>query len=450
MSDLEYKCVGAGCEVTDEARGEVVAVVATTNRVDKGHDVILSNSVQPRTGAPVKISNYAHDVILDGGAPVGKGVIAEEGNELVLRGRYFMTTERGREAFNTVKELGSDGQFSFGFPRSMETAPLTDEWRAKGARRIIRGIQPIEASPVFIGEGVGTRLVSAKCSECGGHAAKSTGNTGVASGVGILVPAATGPEASFYRWDEAASRLWLLVLIFNAGATTPWVDSPAWWTRLEQIYGDRYGEDAGATTVPSYTPGAARAIGLADLFGRLDVVSSLERQMGTALPMFRAARGALATPMSSDIAKLLPPRPTTPNFIGDTPAPNKALKPPRPADFKESIPDYAAERAARRVFDAVLAGRTGWKLRTRPPLHWFKGPIARCSGQFLDDQSPPEVWISTGLDPLTTGIAAGHECFHNFELEQQRAGKSYGYSDARAEAHARYLVDRLVAEGVLP
>jgi hypothetical protein len=94
--------------------------------------------------------------------PVGKGTISEEGDKAVLRGRFFMSTQRGLESFNTVKELGPDSEWSFGFPRRVQTAELTDEWRAKGARRIIKGMLPIEASPVFIGAGIGTRTVMTK------------------------------------------------------------------------------------------------------------------------------------------------------------------------------------------------------------------------------------------------------------------------------------------------
>jgi hypothetical protein len=40
---------------------------------------------------------------------------------------------------------------------------MTDEWRQKGARRLIAGLYPIEASPVFVGAGQGTMTLFTKC-----------------------------------------------------------------------------------------------------------------------------------------------------------------------------------------------------------------------------------------------------------------------------------------------
>src|SRR3989442_6390430 len=108
------------------------------------------------------MSAYGHDVVLDGAAPVGKGTINVQGDKAVFQGRFFMSTERGREAFHTVKELGPDSDWSFGFPRGVKTVEPTAEWRAKGARRVLAGIQPIEASPGFRGAGIGTGTVMAK------------------------------------------------------------------------------------------------------------------------------------------------------------------------------------------------------------------------------------------------------------------------------------------------
>jgi hypothetical protein len=163
MSDLEMKSFGP-FEIKSEDRGEVVAVVATLGVVDKDGDVILPGAV-PLGGARVKLSGYDHDSVLKNLPPAGKGVIAEEGDHLVFRGKFFMTTERGREAFHTVKELGDEGEWSFGFPRATKNATLTDEWRTKGAKRLIAGMRPIEASPVFVGAGWGTQTLYTKAAE---------------------------------------------------------------------------------------------------------------------------------------------------------------------------------------------------------------------------------------------------------------------------------------------
>jgi hypothetical protein len=147
-------------EVKDETRGEVVAVVATINTVDKDGDVFLPGSIPT---SKVKLSGYGHDIIFEGAAPVGAGTISEEGDKAVLRGRFFLTTARGNEAFQTVKELGADGEWSIGMPRStIKTAPMTDEWKQRGARRLIARAPLIECSPVFQGAQFGTGTLLAK------------------------------------------------------------------------------------------------------------------------------------------------------------------------------------------------------------------------------------------------------------------------------------------------
>jgi hypothetical protein len=158
--DLETKAFGA-LEIKHAEQGEVVAVVATLGVVDRDSDVILPGAI-PHGGAKVRLSGYAHDVVLGDQPPAGKGVIYERDGKAVFEGKFFMSTERGREAFHTTKELGADGQWSFGFPGNVKTAELTEEWRIKGAKRLIAGLIPIEASPVFLGAGIGTGTVSVK------------------------------------------------------------------------------------------------------------------------------------------------------------------------------------------------------------------------------------------------------------------------------------------------
>ena len=163
MSDLEMKSFGP-FEIKSEDRGEVVAVVATLGVVDKDGDVIMPGAF-PVGGSRVKLSGYGHDVVTEGKAPAGSGRIFEQDGKAVFEGKFFMSTMRGREAFLTTKELGTEGEWSFGFPRGVKTGEMTDEWRTKGAKRIITGLMPIEASPVFVGAGWGTGTLLTKAAE---------------------------------------------------------------------------------------------------------------------------------------------------------------------------------------------------------------------------------------------------------------------------------------------
>ena len=163
MPDLEMKSFGP-FEIKSEDRGEVVAIVATLGVVDKDGDVIQKGAVPPG-GSRVKLSGYSHDVITEGAAPVGKGVVIEEGDHLIFKGNFFMSTQRGREAFAVTKELGAEGEWSFGFPKAVKMGDMTDDLRAKGAKRVIAGLTPIEASPVFVGAGWGTGTLLTKAAD---------------------------------------------------------------------------------------------------------------------------------------------------------------------------------------------------------------------------------------------------------------------------------------------
>lgn len=162
-----------GFEVKDADKGEVTAIVATLNVVDRDGDVILPGAVAD--GTRVKLSSYNHDIIFEDRAPVGVGTLSTKGDKLILDGQFFMDTMRGRDAFHTAKGLGAEGQWSIGFPRkSVESATMTDEWRGKGAKRVIAKMPVIEASPVFIGAGIGTQTVAAKGSDVDAEAEAKT------------------------------------------------------------------------------------------------------------------------------------------------------------------------------------------------------------------------------------------------------------------------------------
>lgn len=147
-------------EIKDADRGEVTAVVSTFNVVDRDGDVVLPGAI--KDGTTVKLSAYNHDVITEGAPPAGKGVIRVDGDRAVLHARYFMSTERGRNAFAQVKEMGSDSEWSVGFWRNVETVRMTDAWREKGARRLIAKMIAVESSPVFMGANQFTHTLAAK------------------------------------------------------------------------------------------------------------------------------------------------------------------------------------------------------------------------------------------------------------------------------------------------
>jgi phage head maturation protease len=158
MSDLEMKSFGP-FEIKNEARGEVVAVVSSLDVVDHDREVVRSTSIKGGA-SKVKISFYGHGTAF-GEAPVGKGVIAVEDGKGVLRGNFFMSTTRGREAFETVKALGGDGEWSIGF-RVLKDSKPDEEWKGRGAERMIDEIELFEVSPVLRGASPNTATLAVK------------------------------------------------------------------------------------------------------------------------------------------------------------------------------------------------------------------------------------------------------------------------------------------------
>jgi hypothetical protein len=163
-AEMQTKSLGA-FEIKDEAEGLVEAIVATLNVVDHDGDVILPGAIQ--NGSTVKLSSYAHDVVTAGAAPVGLATVDVVGNQAILKGRFFMNTQRGREAFETVKALGAEGEWSIGF-RPTKTAPVTKAWRERGASRLLASIALVETSPVFVGASPNTGTLGVKSAQADG------------------------------------------------------------------------------------------------------------------------------------------------------------------------------------------------------------------------------------------------------------------------------------------
>jgi hypothetical protein len=153
----------SGLEVKDDDKGEVGANFATLGVVDKDGDIIRKGAL-PK-GAKAAMSRWGHDAIF-GERPVGKGPLAEEGNQLKFAGKMFLNTWEGRETFETLKEMGPDQEWSFGFRVAGWENP-SDEERKQVAVRIITKMEPVastmfEVSPVLAGAGVGTRTTAVK------------------------------------------------------------------------------------------------------------------------------------------------------------------------------------------------------------------------------------------------------------------------------------------------
>jgi hypothetical protein len=159
--DLERKAVQL--ELKADKEGAFVAKIATLDVIDRDQDVTKAGAF---TGKEVLISSYMHGS-WQGGLPVGKAVISENGNDVVAEGEFNLDTETGREHYKAVKFSGGLQEWSYGFRVTEEGSDEEiDEWAKAhdGARpgRILKKVDPFEISPVLLGAGIDTATLAIK------------------------------------------------------------------------------------------------------------------------------------------------------------------------------------------------------------------------------------------------------------------------------------------------
>ncbi len=167
--------VAGPVSIVDPDQGRVQADFCTFDDVDNDGEVTLSGAIDD--GTKCTVSSYNHDTVMGqmlgtgipDQPPVGKGVIRIVGNKAVADLQYFMETQRGREAFLTVKAMGPDARWSYAF-RKTQVAKPTPEWEAKGARKLLVKLGPLldgsmEVSPVKMPAGKGTGTLSVKSAQ---------------------------------------------------------------------------------------------------------------------------------------------------------------------------------------------------------------------------------------------------------------------------------------------
>lgn len=138
-----------------DGEGQFSAVFATLNVVDKDGDVLRPGSVE--SGQPVRISAYGHRS-WNGELPVGKGVIREEDDELIVDGQFFLGSQVAKDTYETVKGLGELQEWSFGFD-----VITSSQGEFEGTSvTFLEKMDVHEVSPVMLGAGIGTRTVDVK------------------------------------------------------------------------------------------------------------------------------------------------------------------------------------------------------------------------------------------------------------------------------------------------
>lgn len=150
----EWKSVRLKDAEFDDERGSIRAVFATMNVIDADRDMTIPGAFGQQR---VRISAYGHGSWM-GELPVGKGRIFERGEDAVLEGRFFLSTQTGREHYYTVKEMGDLQEWSYALPEvDWEMQTIDGE-----QIRVLKRIVVPEVSPVLLGAGVNTRTEQVK------------------------------------------------------------------------------------------------------------------------------------------------------------------------------------------------------------------------------------------------------------------------------------------------
>jgi hypothetical protein len=154
--ELERKSF-TGIELKKDKPGAFIARIATLNVIDKDGDVTLPGAFPE--GKTILISAYMHGS-WNGGLPVGKGVIHERGDDILVDGEFNLNTDTGKEHYETVKFAPDLQEWSYGF-RILEKEEDT-EYEGNHVWRIIKKLDVFEASPVLRGAGMNTATLAIK------------------------------------------------------------------------------------------------------------------------------------------------------------------------------------------------------------------------------------------------------------------------------------------------
>jgi hypothetical protein len=136
-----------------DQEGKFTAVFATLNVIDHDGDITVPGAF--KDGAEVVVGSWGHKSY---DLPVGKGVIRATQNEATVEGEFFLDTQPGKDTYQTVKNLGSLGEWSYIFQVTKQSFGTQDNRPV----RLLEGLQVYSVDPVLAGAGIDTRTTSIK------------------------------------------------------------------------------------------------------------------------------------------------------------------------------------------------------------------------------------------------------------------------------------------------
>lgn len=147
----------ADFELKDD--GELIVAFARFNEIDHDKDVTYAGAIPD--GKSIPLSDFGHAVWPQRGGkpPVGKGRTVIDGDLALFKGAFNLKTTYGRDAYETVKDMGDEQEWSYGFfVKDYEPKPKSHP----GARRGLKSVDIIEVSPVLLGSGKTTFTAAIK------------------------------------------------------------------------------------------------------------------------------------------------------------------------------------------------------------------------------------------------------------------------------------------------
>jgi HK97 family phage prohead protease len=146
--------------LTDEGdKGNVSAVFSVFNEIDSDGDVVLPQSIKSGYGENGVAMVWGHDWK----DVIGRGEIVEEDGRAVFKGQFIMDTQRGRDAYETVKAMGDIQQWSFGYEvLDSENGMFTKDGKEEVEVRYLKSLKVWEVSPVLVGANQNTHTLAVK------------------------------------------------------------------------------------------------------------------------------------------------------------------------------------------------------------------------------------------------------------------------------------------------
>jgi len=144
--DLSFK--NAPIELKEDGdKRYIEAVFSLFDTIDSDNDVTKANALRSGYSGNKVPLVWNHDW----SKVIGRGIIETDNQKAVFKG-YFLNTEAGKEAYNTVKEMQDMQQFSYGF-QVMKSSKGThiDSKGEEVPVRVLEDVKVWEVSPVLVG-----------------------------------------------------------------------------------------------------------------------------------------------------------------------------------------------------------------------------------------------------------------------------------------------------------